>query len=264
MQLRAVSVLDTVEDSNSTWSSTYCGLFAPYSDDYQLEGLQNNQWWSGISPSQEAIWAHNRQAGTRKIYCFQHDGGNVPYSLPINIWTIQCLLSESPSEQLPFSARVQRRGNRVTLDITNESNSPIQGGYVLFNNDQALTFGTIGGNATKQIKGPLQKKRLSRIHTFPHYSGVSPKVASDAYRAYVESQHERAFFAQGCLQRTQGIDAYLAHGAAVVCARYESAPASFTVKDCSCDYDHVQFVRQVVFPKEPNEETGNDRNKESL
>ncbi|MHC4284655.1 MAG: hypothetical protein ACYSWZ_17040, partial [Planctomycetota bacterium] len=39
MQLRIVSVLDGIKHSNRAWSTEYCGLFAPYSDDYQLKDL---------------------------------------------------------------------------------------------------------------------------------------------------------------------------------------------------------------------------------
>ncbi|GAH84342.1 unnamed protein product, partial [marine sediment metagenome] len=65
-------------------------------------------------------------------------------------------------------------------------------------------------------------------------------------------KHQDAFFAQGCLQRTRAINAYLAHGAAVVCAEYDQAPVSFAVDDRSCKYDHIQLARLVVFPKEQN------------
>ena len=66
---------------------------------------------------------------------------------------------------------------------------------------------------------------------------------------------EDAFFAQGSLQRTQTIDAYLARGAAMVCAQYDKAPVPFAVKDRSCSYDHIQLVRLVVFPQEQKKET---------
>jgi hypothetical protein len=113
MQLRVVSVLDGIEGSDYAWSTAYCGLFAPYSDAYKLKGLGERQWWSGIAPVQEHVYAYGRQIGSRNIYCFQHDGGSLPYSLPINIWTMQCLLNESPLQQLPISAEVQQRGDQL-------------------------------------------------------------------------------------------------------------------------------------------------------
>ena len=67
-------------------------------------------------------------------------------------------------------------------------------------------------------------------------------------------QNEDAFFAQGSMQRTEAIESYLARGAAVVCVQYEQGPVSFSVKDRSCSYAHIQLARFVVFPKERLEE----------
>jgi len=238
MQLRVVSVLDGIEDSNCAWSTGYFGLFAPYSADFRLEGLQDNRWWSGMAPTQQSLWAYNRQAGTRQLYCIQEDGGNLPTSLPINIWTIQCLLNESALEKLPFSAEVERRGSEVIVKIVNESDSQIVRGYVLFDNDQGIDFGPVPALTTKEFsprRFALQK-RSSR-----GYSQVSFPS---------RLRNENAFFAQGCLKRTQTISAYLARGAAVVCVEYDDAPVSFKVKDRSCNYNHIQLVRQIVFPRE--------------
>jgi len=65
MELRVVSVLDGIENSGYAWSTDYCGLFAPSSDDYKLENLQPNQWWSGIAPTQESIWQQTTEVGGR-------------------------------------------------------------------------------------------------------------------------------------------------------------------------------------------------------
>ena len=245
MQLRVVSVLDGIEDSNCAWSTDYCGLFAPYSDDFQLEGLQDNQWWSGIAPTQQSIWAYNREAGTRQLYSIQHDGGNLPYSVPINIWTIQCLLNESALEKLPFSAEVKRRGNEVILNIVNESDSQILRGYILFNNNQGIDFGPVPALSTKEFSGPLRTRQ-----GWDSYVVDNRRRGSRQVRFTPRLKNENAFFAQGCLQRTQTISAYLARGAAVVCAEYDNAPVSFKVKGRSCSYNHIQLVRQIVFPKE--------------
>src|SRR5690606_18544108 len=76
MELRAVTVLDSVADSNCAWATCYAGIFAPRSDDYELEGLTPHQWWSGVAPMQDEIWAQQRESGVRQIYCRQADGGN--------------------------------------------------------------------------------------------------------------------------------------------------------------------------------------------
>jgi hypothetical protein len=254
MQLRVVSILDGIENSNQAWSTNYCGLFASRSDDYEIKGLKDNQWWSGIAPSQESIWAYNREVGGRKIYCYQHDGGNLPYSLPINIWTIQCLLNESPLKQLPFSATIERNDNEVVISIDNNSDAPILNGYAVLADDHGVHFGSVPASAAKQFRGQLRTMRLwdnSKIERYRYYRNPQHQP-SGGFKS------EEAFFAQGSLQRTQTIGAYLARGAAVVCVYYDKAPVSFTVKHRSCKYDHIQLARLIVFPREQKEEKGND------
>jgi hypothetical protein len=260
MQLRVVSVLDGIENAESGWSTTYCGLFAPRSAEYQLEGLQDHQWWSGIAPTQGSVWAFDREVGTRRIYCFQHDGANLPYSLPINIWTVQCLLNESPLQQIPLTAEVERYGAEVVLNVTNEADSGIRSGYVLFGNHQGFYFGPVPARATKQFREKLGTLRVWDYNIDgrgrQHYTRSRSSYSTFTFK------NESAFFAQGCLPRTQAIGAYLAHGGAVVCATYDRAGAPFTVKNRSCDYNHIQFARLVVFPKE-KEGLEDDRNQES-
>ena len=254
MQFRMVSVLDGIEDINQAWSTNYCGMFAPRSDDYELEDLKDDQWWSGISPTQESIWAYNRELGGRKIYCYQHDGGNLPYSLPINIWTIQCLLNESPLEKLPFNAQIERKGNTVVLNINNESDVTILSGYAIFDDDRGVHFTSVPAKTAKKFQNQLRTMRLwgdSNMVKFQHYYNQSHR-RKDWLRS------EDAFFAQGSLQRTQTIAGYLARGAAMVCVYYANAPVSFTLKKHACKYDHIQLARLIVFPGEQKEETGND------
>jgi hypothetical protein len=74
-------------------------------------------------------------------------------------------------------------------------------------------------------------------------------------RSYINFKKEDAFFAQGCLQRTQSMSAYLADGAAVVCVEYNQAPISFGLKNRTYKRNHIQLARLVVFPKEKNKET---------
>ncbi len=246
MQFRIVSVLDGIKHSNRAWSTEYCGLFAPYSDDYQLKGLDEKQWWSGIAPSQERLYAYNQQTGSRNIYCFQHDGSNHPYSLPINIWTIQCLMNESPVQQLPIDASVERRGDEIFLTIVNQLESPIKRGYVLFDKNQAVSFGPVSGYSTEDFS--------DRLKPYKGWERTIIRNPDGRYRLYRDGsqsgfKNETAYAAQGCLRRTQTIKAYLAKGAAVVCAEFDQAPVSFAAKGHSCDYNHTQLVRLVVFPK---------------
>jgi hypothetical protein len=242
--------LSAYKAHNQAWSTNYCGLFASRSDDYEIEGLKNNQWWSGIAPTQGTIWDYNRELGGRKIYCYQHDGGNLPYSLPINIWTIQCLLNESPLEKLPFNATIERNDNEVTINIVNDSDARILNGYAIFANDRGMYFDSVPAHSDKQFRSTLRTMRFwgnSNIERYQHYRNPQqPRLG--------RFNSEEAFFAQGSIQRTQTIGAYLARGAAVVCVYYDKAPVSFTVKDRSCKYNHVQLARLVVYPREKKEE----------
>jgi len=254
MELRVVSVLDSIEDGDHTWSTNYCGLFAPYSDDYKLKGLQPNQWWSGISPTQRSIYQYNQEMAARKIYCLQHDGGNLPYSLPINIWTVQCLLNEASAEKLPFAAEAWYENGQVAVDIVNESEAAIRNAYVLLGDDRGFDLGPIAAGATRRfVKTPISMRRWPELES-GRYRDSQPG-RSNYMRSFQEND---AFFAQGSLQRTRAIKDYLARGAAVVCAEYEQAPVSFAVDARSCKQNHIQLTRLVVFPKQQKEETVND------
>jgi len=247
MQTRAVSVLDAITDGPA-WSTIYSGLFAPKSDDYRLQGLQESQWWSGIAATEESLYDYGPETGTRNIYCRQQDGYNHPYSVPINIWTMQCLLNESPLTDFPFTARLAKTDDQVVLDIANHSDSPILDGYVLFGDNNAFGFEAVGANADKSFAG--------RLHRRDSWATLSPQ------HHLRSSKYELAYYGRGCLQRSEAIKEYLDHGAAVVCVRYDNAPVPFAVEDRTCAYDHIQLARLVVFPKE-QKEPENDPDKTS-
>jgi hypothetical protein len=234
MKLRAVAVFDAIPDAGCMWSTTYLGFYAPRSADYRLQGVQGRQWWSGMVPVEESIWLYRREAGTRNIYCAQHDGSNLPYSLPVNIWTVQCLLNESPGQDLPFTAQLEDDGDHVIVNINNVSDSNIVKGLVLLGQDRVLDIGPVPAHSEKQFRDQPSHRRTWTDRDFGRYG--------PALRC------EQAYFAQGSLQRTEGIRAYLAHGAAVVSVQYDGAVAPITVEDPRCEYDQVQLARLVVFP----------------
>jgi hypothetical protein len=244
MQMRVVSVSDGIDGSDCAWSTAHSGLFAPSSRNYRLEGLADNQWFSGITPMETRIYA-GRTSATRNIYCVQHDGSNLPSSLPINIWTMQCLLSESPIETMPFEAEVLRSGNRAVVNISNLSDEVIKNGYVLFGGSRALSFGSVGAGEKKEFTGRLEARSDAMRRMLTDYQRGSRPLAGGGQRL-----NERAYLSQGSLQRTLAIRDYLAHGAAVICVEYENAATPFAVKGYACDYSHVQLVRLVVFPDE--------------
>jgi len=250
MELRVVSVMDGIENSGYAWSTDYCGLFAPYSDDYKLENTQPNQWWSGIAPTQQSIWQQNTEVGGRRIYCFQHDGGNLPYSIPVNIWDVQCLLNESSLQKLPFDAKVQTQGDEIVVNIVNESKSAILSGRVLLSNNRGMTFDSVPAGQSRQFHSRFHRMGMWDDYGIDRYGNYSPRG-----RSSYNFKKEDAFFAQGCLQRTQTMSAYLARGAAVVSVEYDQAPISFGLKDRSYKRNHIQLARLVVFPKEQEKET---------
>ncbi|MBN2210439.1 MAG: hypothetical protein JW709_03505, partial [Sedimentisphaerales bacterium] len=132
LQVRAVSMIDASDDASDAWRTTYTGIFAPHSDDYHLDDMEKKGWWSGIAPSEDEIYYHNRNIAIRNIDCLQHDGGNLPFSLPINIWSMQTLIREDSLTRVPLRVDVARRNDNISVTITNLADQPLTRGYVLF------------------------------------------------------------------------------------------------------------------------------------
>ena len=249
MQLKAVSVLDGIDGGSTAWATHYSGLFASRSDSYEIEGLKTDQWWSGIAPTQDQIYAYNSELGSRRIYCNQEDGGNLPESLPVNIWDIQCMLTESPIDKLPFSAELRQSGSNITVTISNDSDAAISRGFVLLDDNYGIEFDKVPAHGVQEFQ--KQSRRLT------YWESILRDFSTTYRGSFVPNfKNEAALFAQGSLQRTRAINDYLNDGAAVVCAVYDNAPLSFSVKDRSFSCEHVQLARLVVFPNEKG--TGND------
>jgi len=262
MQMRAVSVLDGVADSNCAWATYYTGLYSPRSADYQLEGLSGGQWWSGVAPSQEQMWAHQGESALRQIRCLQEDGASLPVSIPINIWTVQSLLTEFPLESIPFTATVERQGERLVVEITNASDSSIRAGCVLLE-DAYANVGSVSAQSTGRFEKrtlPFNPWRAARVQTDNRgrRRGRMPPTPIPQYPGNLQGVPSNAFLAQGCFDRTVAMHAYLRTGAALVCVEYEDAPVPFGVRDRTYDKDHIQWARLVVFPKDGNEDESDD------
>ena len=244
-QVMAVSVLDAVEGDQSAWSTTYMGVFAPDSGEYELENLGPGQWWSGISPSQENQYMYGRDSASKTIDCLQYDGGNIPAPLPINIWTMQCMMNESPANgEFPLTATVERtgdRGEQLIVTVTNRSDRPIKSGCVRLDEDMVMKFDSVDPGQTKQFQGWPHKRQYwgRKAETFNMWNDDDGRFDSNS-----------AFFARGSLRRTRAIEAYLAEGAAVVCAKYDHPAAPFPVANRKSDDTYLQLVRLVVFPTE--------------
>jgi hypothetical protein len=251
MELRAVSVLDGIADSNCSWATCYTGLFAPRSGNYHLSGLLPNQWWSGIAPAREEMWAYQQDSGMQQIHCVQVDGGNLPVSLPVNMWTVQPLLSEWTLPGMPFTATVQRQEGGATIEIRNTSDNPIQRGFVLFG-DACADVGPVPAHTTQRFDVRTRPFRSWQPSGSP--SGAvrygRPGVDIPSYPGSLSGLADNAFFAQGCLSRTLVMHAYLEAGAALVCVVFQDAPVPVSIKDHTYEVNHVQLARQLVRPKE--------------
>jgi hypothetical protein len=240
MQFRVVSIMDGIKGQQTCWSTVYSGLFAPRSDTYELEPLRENQWWSGVAPEYHVFY--RQQSGSRNIYCLQEDGGNLPSPVPVNIWTMQCLLAESPAEQIPFEAVVSVDGDKLTVNIVNKSRSAVKKGYVLAGKNKVVNFSGVGPQSSEEFSGRLIRSNIweEDLINRRHYNPWDENL--------IEFKNERAFRSQGILQRTQAMEAFLEQGAVIVCVEYEDAESPFTVKDKKCEYSHIKLVRQVIFP----------------
>jgi len=245
LQLRTVSVLDgmagtkgSVDEVRTGWTTTYGGLFAPRSDQYAFEDVPANQWWSGIAPVGDQVYQNPQPLGGRDIYCLQQDGGNLPQPLPVSIWTMQYTLTEQAVSDLPLRAHIRCEGDRVRIEVTNRSDAAFDYGFVLLAGHGPIPFGPVAAGATASYSERLREgspeDRAALGSAFAADSGESVWLWFDAY---------------GVAQRSLAMRSCLARGAAVVCVRQDQAAPPFHVKDPSCNYHGVQWVRLVVWPE---------------
>ncbi|MCD4823485.1 MAG: hypothetical protein K8S55_02680 [Phycisphaerae bacterium] len=229
MRVQAVSVVDGIA-GGSGWETRYMGIFASASDDYQLDGLARSQWWSSIAPTRNEDYYYYDESNfaMRRLICLQQDGSNVPQSVPISIWSMQCLMEESPAPAMPLAAQVRQAGREWAIRIINLSDTPIRQGYVQVTPNKAVRFEAVPAKGTIEIRKPAVKNVNSR--------------------SYLVSYSE-AFSAHGTAKRTKAIDEYLHSGASIVYAEYDNAPLPVTVKDRTTKTNHVKLARLVVFSK---------------
>ena len=235
MQVRVVTVTDAVQGRLGAWTTAYSGIFAPRSDRYRLTGLDRGQWWSAVSPTEGAyLYEHNRGAGSRDLGYVQEDGGNLPAPIPINIWSMQCLVGEYPSGGVGFSAKVARVGDRMILKIENQSDARIRRVSLRINGDRELS-----------LPGRVEPKASAEFEGTPAAAGSwDGPVGSDSSRYAARN----AMFAAGAVRRTRAIQRYLEAGAVVVTVEYEKAPLAFGVAGRRGGEHHVKVARLVVWP----------------
>jgi len=247
LQARVVSVTDGVHGAPGAWSTRYVGVFSPRSAEYRLTGLNRGQWWSGMAPTEESLYHFREQLGSRNLYCQQHiDGGNVPISVPINIWSMQCMLSEAPAADMPFTASVRhdRARGEIVVDVENFNASAIRGGYVLLANRRSVPFGGVPPKAARQFRGKPQ-----HWETWESYAN---RVRQNDQTAAVQAarwRNQTPYTALGTRRRTDAVFDYLKAGAAAVCVEFDNAPVPFDIEGRTCIFQHTALARLVVFPE---------------
>lgn len=255
MILKVVSVKDGIKEGGLTWSSTYTGLFSPKSDVYEFDGVREKQWWSGIAPkNQNTRVSNNPGLSDRNLVFRQHDGGNLPDATKINIWTMQCMVCESPAAQMPIDAQVRCDGEQLSMDLVNYSMHPIKNGYVVFR-EGVFEFGSVPPESTRSFTGAFESS--------PNWSNdlslyIKDRISS--FSGISMLRPETIYFAQGTLRRTQAMIRYLARGAAIVCVKYENGDDPLKVRDTEYTFSHIELARLVVFPQNTNALNRNDRN----
>lgn len=251
LQLRTVSVVDGIAVRGPGgvspgarpalgWATTYSGLFVPRSDQYALEDLAANQWWSGISPVNAQIYQYGQRLGNREIFCLQRDGGNLPLPLPVSIWTMQYMMTEQILQEMPVAVTARVTGDQLRLEIANHSASAVSQTVAIMAGHRPLLFGTVASGATAEFTQKVDPRRISvRPDSAPLGIGLAEDCPTDL---------QTLFEAAGLSQRTAGIRSHLARGAVVVCMQMDQPAPGVRIKDRECQYRTVQWIRMLVWP----------------
>jgi hypothetical protein len=245
-QMRVAGVVDAVQGEAGAWASRYGGVYASSAGVFQFTGLDETQWWSPLAPgagrySYRAV----QSGGSRHIQCLQQDGGCVPVSVPIAIWSMQCMLQEGRHAAAPpLRVRMGPQRDRAHAVIENLADTPVAEGYVVIAPGLVARFGAIPARG-----------RLDLDEAGVHWPGwkASVEEIDDVPMRYPFGRTARAlvpdnlFLSTAVARRTEAMRRLVEDGAAVVCARYDDPPATFGLEDRFYDSSRVEWVRLVVY-----------------
>jgi hypothetical protein len=258
-QLRAMAVVDAVEGDPYAWGACYSGIFANESDNYPLSGLRDKktgkilrkEWWSTLAPH----WSHgfsDDQGPLRQMQqglsCLQEDGANLPAQVPINIWSMQCLMAEGQAPAALISARVERSGDGLTVRVTNLSGADIKHGYVRFKEDRAMVLGDVPAHETREFKGRLGSATTSwrPANNNNGYGMFESHGEMDVSEPPIEAMYT----APGTVRRTRAMIEQMREGAAVVVVEFQDAPCPYGIENHRFTAAYTQCARLVVIPTE--------------
>lgn len=236
LQQRVVSVVDQVQGLPQAYQTIYTGIYSPRSQAYPIADPQPAQWFSSIAPvaMNYGLGMRSSSPSTRNLNYIQRDGANTPQTIPISIWSMQCLLTESTIDPLPIQATVQRTDfDTYDITIANNSDLPISRAYLRLPDNRAILLDPIDPLTTRQWHATTQNADNT---TFTPFS--------------INSNLNSIYHACGTLERTKNIEHLLEIGAAVVYLETQPETAPFNITGRDADINHVQFIRLVVFPTE--------------
>ena len=232
LQTRVVSVCDAADANATVYVTRYTGIFAPSSKEYRIEGAPPGSWWSGLAPAQAPdVYYNESDWGARRLYFTQGDTGNLPRPVPINIWSMQCLIDEShaPPRELGFSARIRRLADgSYEAEVINLTDRPITHAVARVGDGMYLDVGRVEATSSRTVQGRLGH---APIHN-GYYASAIPL--------------SKAFGATASAGRSRVIRRALSDSRGVVEVQFAGAPLPFDVEGGVGTVDHVKLARLLV------------------
>jgi len=248
-QVRRISIVDKIDGSSHIWQTGYTGIFASRSDDYLVTGFSPESWWSGITPAEEYGY-YGRQNIKSTIECFQQEG-NIPVSLPVNIWSMRTLMDEQRGTGFPLTAKISLEGENLSAHLRNTGSLPVASGAIWVK-DHWWEFGriepgqriTVTGRPVSSIPG-WGKDDNGKYNYYNYMSSDGRTI-----------QPWRILLAPGTSLRTRGIEDYHHDGAAIVYAMTENtASCPLAIKGKKVKVNHIAYYRLVI----PGVQTGSKK-----